>query len=201
MKQLISITVNPPHEAPLAGEAALIADVLLGDRKAIAEFVLRYSDSIYGFLHRRIDDRSVVEDLCQEVFLVAWSKLPTFRGESSLKTWLCAIARNKAADFYRRRIRELPIDDERDGHVLPPAGLDLIDFEQHVDRRLLEERIRTTLLMLPQGYRSVLRWRYWDGQSLQEIATETGRTAKSIERLLARARTEFAARWKGGQHA
>ena len=201
LKQLVSITNKTVTGGPPSGEAALIASVLLGDRKAVAEFVLQYSDTIYSFLHRRIDDRSVVEDLCQEVFLVAWSKLATFRAQSSLKTWLCAIAKNKAADYYRRHIRELPIDDELGEQALSTTDLSLIDIEQHFDRRLQEEKIRATMLALPKGYRSVLRWRYWDEHSLQEIAAETGRTAKSIERLLARARAEFAAKWKEGPHA
>ncbi len=201
MKQLVSITNKTVTGGPPSGEAALIASVLLGDRKAVAEFVLQYSDTIYSFLHRRIDDRSVVEDLCQEVFLVAWSKLATFRAQSSLKTWLCAIAKNKAADYYRRHIRELPVDDELGEQAFSTTDLSLINIEQHFDRRLQEEKIRATMLALSKGYRSVLRWRYWDEHSLQEIAAETGRTSKSIERLLARARAEFAAKWKEGPHA
>ncbi len=198
---MVTRNLSPQSPAPPVDEAALIADVLLGDRKAIAEFVFQYSDSIYGFLYRRVDDHSVVEDLCQEVFLVAWSRLATFQGRSTLKTWLCAIAKNKAADFYRQQIRELPIEDEFDEQALTGPSATLIDVEQHFDRRLQEERIRTTLLGLPQGYRAVLRWRYWDGQSLEDIAVETGRTTKAIERLLARARAEFAVRWKVSQHA
>ena len=182
------------------GEAALIAAVLLRDRKAVAEFVLQYSDTIYSFLHRRIDDRAAVEDLCHEVFLVAWSQLATFRAQSSLKTWLCAIAKNKVADFYRRQIRELPMDEEFDEQTITAGDAALIDIEQQFDRRVQEQKIRATMLALPLGYRSVLRWRYWDERSLQQIAAETGKTTKSIERLLARARSEFASKWKTGSH-
>ncbi len=182
-------------------EARLIADVLLGDRKAIADFILRYSDTVFSFLHRRLDDRTTVEDLCQEVFLVAWSKLSSFEGRSSLKTWLCAIAQNKVADFYRKQIRELPLEDEREEQAYSLSNSPLIDIEEDFDRRIQEEKIRSTLLLLPEGYRAVLRWRYWDGQSLQDISLQTGRTVKSIERLLARARAQFAADWNKGDHA
>lgn len=191
----------PVPSGPSVDEARLIADVLLGDRKAIADFIYQYSDSVFSFLYRRLDDRTVVEDLCQEVFLVAWSKLGNFEGRSSLKTWLCAIAQNKVADFYRKQIRELPLGDGWDEETFAHSDSPLIDVEQDFDRRIQEERIRTTLLRLPEGYRAVLRWRYWDGQSLQDIALETGRTVKSIERLLSRARAQFAAKWERGQHA
>ena len=186
---------------PSVDEARLIADVLLGDRKAIADFIYQYSDSVFSFLYRRLDDRTVVEDLCQEVFLVAWSKLGNFEGRSSLKTWLCAIAQNKVADFYRRQIRELPFEDGLDEQTSELSVLPFLDVEQDFDRRLQEEEIRATLLRLPEDCRAVLRWRYWDGQSLQDMSLETGRTVKSIERLLSRARAQFAAKWKGAKHA
>lgn len=92
----------------------LIANILAGDRKAIADFVESYTDVVYDFLSRRIDRAEVVEDLCQEVFLAAWSQLASFRNESSLKTWLCGIARHKVSDFYRRRLKEGPQNDTED---------------------------------------------------------------------------------------
>ena len=182
-------------------EARLVADVLLGDRKAIADFVYHYSDCVFTFLNRRLDDRSSVEDVCQQVFVVAWSKLSSFEGRSSLKTWLCAIAQNKVSDFYRKQIRELPLEDGWDEQGMTALDSPTIDVEVDFDRRLKEESVRRTLLQLPAGYRAVLRWRYWDEWSLQDIARKTGKTVKSIERLLARARADFAAKWKEGQHA
>jgi RNA polymerase sigma-70 factor (ECF subfamily) len=194
---------DPFPRSPLSpvDEAKLISDVLLGDRKAIADFVFYYSDSVFSFLHRRLDNRTIVEDLCQEVFLVAWSKLNSFEGRSSLKTWLHAIAQHKVADFYRKQIRELPLEDDWEEQGPSLSNSSLVDVELDFDRRLQEERIRATLLQLQPGYRAVLSWRYWDGQSLQDISLQTGRTVKSIERMLARARAQFAAYWNKGQHA
>ncbi|MGA9423115.1 MAG: sigma-70 family RNA polymerase sigma factor [Rhodanobacteraceae bacterium] len=176
-------------------QEALIADVLAGDRKAIAILVQTSTDVVYSFLSRRIDRQEVVEELCQEVFLAAWPQLGRFRKEASLNTWLCAIARHKVADFYSRRLREMPRDgaDEDDrGHSEP---VELVDFEGSVDRQRTDARIRDILLRMPERYRIVLRWRYWNHRSLGEIAEMTGRTEKAVERLLARSRADFARRW------
>lgn len=175
---------------------ALIADVLAGDRKAIADFVETYTDVVYSFLSHRIDHAEIVEDLCQEVFLAAWTQLAGFRNESSVKTWLCAIARHKVADFYRRRLLEVPQNDaedkEREERLQPS---EVVDFEGRIDRQRMDAKIRAILSEMPEGYQAILRWRYWDHRSLGEIAEITGKTEKAGERLLARARNDFARRW------
>jgi DNA-directed RNA polymerase specialized sigma24 family protein len=48
---------------------------------------------------------------------------------------------------------------------------------------------------LPDAYRAALMWRYWEKRSAREMAAMSGRTEKSIERLLARARQQFRRRW------
>ena len=173
----------------------MIADVLIGDRKAIAQFVGEYSDVVYRFLARRIDRPEVVDDLCQEVFLAAWTQLSDFRHESSLKTWLCGIARHKTADFYRLRIQELPLENEHWEGAEPAPLAVVVDFEKHLDQQRLEAKVQRLLSEMPEPYRIILRWRYWDHCSLAEISEQTGRTTKSVERLLARGRTELARKW------
>ena len=184
----------------LEEESQLVADVLLADRKAIADFVHAFSDMIYGFIDKRIDNQSVVEDLCQDVFLAAWAQLSSFQFKCGLKTWLCAIAQNKVADFYRRQIHELPFEDDSDESEIFSTEASWISIEHNLDRRILEKQIQLTMLKLPEGYRAILRWRYWDQKSLSDVALQTGKTIKSVERLLARARTQFAAKWKEGRH-
>ncbi|MGA9341435.1 MAG: RNA polymerase sigma factor [Rhodanobacteraceae bacterium] len=174
----------------------LIANVLAGDRKAIAVLVETSTDAVYSFLSRRIDQQEIVEELCQEVFLAAWPQLGRFRKEASLTTWLCAIARHKVSDFYARRLREATWDDtdEKDGGAPFEPAL-VVDFEGSVDRRRMDAKIQDILLRMPERYRVVIRWRYWNHRSLAEIAKMTGQTEKAVERLLARSRADFARRW------
>jgi RNA polymerase sigma-70 factor, ECF subfamily len=95
----------------------LAAAVLRKDRKATAEFVSLYADSIYAYVrHRLIPRFDSVDDIIQEVFVAAWDNLANFRGESSLRAWLLGIAKNKVEDYYRRRIRRTtPLPTERYG--------------------------------------------------------------------------------------
>lgn len=72
-----------------------------------------HQKEIYVYLLRTVGDRGTAEDLAQETFLRALRSAPLFRGESSLRTWLFAIARVTLADHIRRKRPEhpVPIDD------------------------------------------------------------------------------------------
>ena len=119
-------------EAPGSFEVSdkeLVAAILRKDRKATAEFVGRYSDSVYRFVRSRLAPRTdLTDDLVQEVFLTAWQQFGSFRAESSLYTWLMAIARHKVQDYYRALLRQPdPIEDwEETPAVLLGPQLDVI---------------------------------------------------------------------------
>ena len=134
-----------------------------------------------------------MEDVVQDVFLAAWQNLEKFRGDSSLRSWVLGIACHKVEDHYRSRLREFQID-ESDG-TGSDEPIALHDLEEMIVRRQAGQMAQDILADLPEIYSTILLWRYWDGRSLREIATETGRTEKAIERLLARARSQFKKRW------
>jgi RNA polymerase sigma-70 factor (ECF subfamily) len=176
-----------------AADLRLAAAVLRKDRKATAEFVERYSDAVYGYLYRRLVPRTdLVDDLVQEVFLAAWSSLGAYEGRSPLKSWLLGIARHKVENHYRSVLREpVPLEEE----VQERMGVEPL-HDQRMDRRRLAERARRVIEAMPETYAAALLWRYWEKRSAAEMAEQTGKTAKAIERILARAREQFKRRWK-----
>jgi RNA polymerase sigma-70 factor (ECF subfamily) len=177
-----------------AEDMKLVADVLRKDRKATAEFVSRYADSIYSYVRRRIMPRSEpVEDIVQEVFLAALESLPTYRGGARLQHWLLGITRHKVEDYYRRRLREVEWPDLEDELAKGQSVVPL--YEDQLDRAATRERTKQVLSGLPEKYALVLMWRYFEGRTTREIAQSTGKTEKAVERLLARAREQFKNRW------
>lgn len=176
----------------------LVAEVLRKDRKATAEFVARCADHVYAYVRRRlIPHADLVDDLVQEVFLAAWENLDKFRGDSPLRSWLLGIARHKVEDHYRKRLRELQFRDEGEDSSEEPASSP--DLEETLAKRQAGQRTREVLKMLPETYTLILLWRYWEKRSLRDIAVQIGRTEKSVERLLARARQQFKKRWNEQQ--
>src|SRR5262249_45545084 len=135
----------------------------------------------------------LVEDVVQEVFLAAWENLDKFKGDSPLRSWLLGIARHKVEDHYRKRLREFQFTKEEESlDSKPVSGHDL---EKTQAERQAGELMREVLATLPEAYSVVLLWRYWENRSLRDIAVQTGKTEKAIERLLARARRQFKKRW------
>src|SRR5712691_7498572 len=189
-------TAGLRRPAPSSEEQALLAAVLAKDRKAAAEFVSLYADAVYAYVSRRLAPRAdLVEDVVQDVFLVALQKLATFAGQSSVVGWLLGIARHKVEDVYRAQLREpdpLPDADDMPSaqSAVTPSLDDLIDAAR------AEEKTRQILERLPVAYSAALQWRYWEKQSVREMAAQTGKTEKAIERLLARARTSFRRLWE-----
>jgi RNA polymerase sigma factor (sigma-70 family) len=124
----------------------LVSAVLGRDRKATAEFVALYADSIYNyFFHRLIPRVDLVEDIFQEVFLSALENLDKFQGISALRSWLLGIARHKVEDYYRARLREPePFEPEGDEFQSQPDTTP--DCEENLDRQSLEMKIRQVLL-------------------------------------------------------
>ena len=191
-----SADVAHPEGTPGARDLKLVAAVLGKDRKATAEFVELYADSIYAYVHHRLIPRAdLVDDVVQDVFLAAWDNLHKFKGASSLKTWLLGIARHKVESYYRRRLREPePIADEPDS---APYAADP-QLEKILDRERLMARTRRILESLPETYSLVLLWRYWEKRSVRDIARSVDKTEKAVERTLARARKAFKRRWNRG---
>lgn len=193
------IQVSPVGSHDLS-DRDLVAEVLRKDRKATAEFVARCADPVYGYVRRRLSPRvDLVEDLVQEIFLAAWQNLDKFRGDSSLRSWVLGIARHKVEDHYRVRLRALQVEEEDEVAGDGPASF--YDLEEAIATRQVGQMARETLVDLPESYALILLWRYWGRRSLREIALETGKTEKSIERLLTRARSQFKKRWHERQSA
>ena len=177
-----------------ADDIRLVGEVLRKDRKATAEFVERYTDCVYSYVRRRVMPRTeAVEDLVQEVFLAAWHSLGNFRGEATLRHWLLGIARHKIEDYYRKRLREPEVPDEIDEAL--PELIVIPRYEDQIDRASSLEKTYRVLAKLPETYGLVLLWRYLEQRSAREMAQLTGKTEKSIERLLARARDHFRKEW------
>ncbi len=179
-------------------DIVLVQAILRRDRKATAEFVAAYADPVYDYVRRRLFPRvDLVDDVVQDVFVAALESMATFAGGSSLHTWLLGIARHKIEDHYRACVRQTAsLSDFEDGPDNQPG--DPVDYLEVLETARRQQRIQRVLTGLPEAYRAVLLWRYWEQRSAREMAVQCGKTEKAIERLLARARNEFRRRWNEG---
>ena len=190
------VAAGDPPRVRRDQDRELVDAILRKDRKAAAEFVHAHSDPLYAYVRSRLAPRSdLVDDIVQDVFVAGLGGLSRFEGQSSLRTWLLGIARHKVEDYYRARLRRLDSLSEA-GNDLETVSLANLELDASLDRAKLKERTHRILTELPEQYSVVLLWRYWERRSAKEMAKQTGKTEKAIERLLARARTRFKQLWE-----
>lgn len=75
----------------------------------ITEWVDTHTDALYAWALHKLEDAELAKDIVQDTFISAYSKIDSFEGKSSAKTWLMAILNNKIADHYRKQARN-PVD-------------------------------------------------------------------------------------------
>jgi RNA polymerase sigma-70 factor (ECF subfamily) len=172
-------------------DRALAEAVARKDRKAASEFVQLYADVLFGYVMARVRPHTAdAEDLTQEIFLAACRSIGDFKAASSLQSWLLGIARHKIEDYYRAKMRAAEVDEQ------DTPTLDFLELDARLDRGRREKRVLAVLERLPERYRFLLQWRYWDHRKTEEIAEALERTPKAVERMLSRAREQFRREWE-----
>jgi RNA polymerase sigma-70 factor (ECF subfamily) len=177
----------------------LARQVLAGDEAALRCFFDDNYARLYRFaLSRLAADEATAEDIVQQCFAKALRKLASYKGESQLHTWLCAICRNCIADWYRQKGRyeervvlaeDLPgIRAAMDSFRAPDSDDPARIFQRTEAARL----IQVALDQLPPRYGNALEWKYVEGYSSQEIADRLQIGLEAAQSLLARAKRAFA---------
>ena len=161
-----------------------------GDRSAFAEIVAAHQARVARLAWRLLGWSHDIEDVVQDVFVAALEHLPGFRGDSSLATWLTAIAVNKCRSARRRRLLRLrfaspgPGRAGRDAGEAPDSGL--LRRERH-------RRVRRAVRGLPRRLREVVVLRYLEEMPIEQIAKVLSISPGAVGSRLHRARLRLAA--------
>jgi RNA polymerase sigma-70 factor, ECF subfamily len=177
----------------------LVKQLLAGDQKAFDRFFEDNFARLYRFAIVRLsDDPEGAREVVQIALTRAVRKLHTYRAESALFTWLCAICRNEISDWLSKQGRY------RDHIVLvedfPEVQAAVDSFqapladspERHYQRVEALRLIQVALDRLPAKYGNVLEWKYVEGHSVKEISMRLDIGTEATQSLLARAKRAFA---------
>jgi RNA polymerase sigma-70 factor (ECF subfamily) len=157
-------------QRPEETDMELIGRWKAGDSRAATQLVGRHSQALARFA-ASAGEREGIEELVQDTFVRAFASLDSFRGDSSLRTWLFTIERRLMLDRRRteRRSREtVPVGDN--DSVSEYGALDSLIAEE------AQERVRKSLDALSPMQREVFTLRVQQGLSYKEIAEVVGST-------------------------
>jgi len=161
------------------------------DRACFGEVYERYFALVYGFIARRVRERTLAEDLTSEVFRKALASLPRFKWTGApFGAWLLRIAANMIADRAKREAKLATAPGDENLAVLKAAedsqaSLELAERRAHLFR-LVEE--------LPGDQKRVVVLRFAEEKSIKEIARELGRSEGAVKQLQFRALDSMRAR-------
>lgn len=180
-------------------DTKLVKRLLAGDERAFDRFFAENFARLYRFaLVRLSDDPDAAREVAQITLTRALRKLSTYRAESALFTWLCAICRNETSNWlaqqgrYREHIVLVEDYPEIQAAVDSLQMPEQMNPENHYQRVELLRLIQVALDRLPANYGDVLEWKYIEGLSVKEIAGKLGIGPEATQSLLARAKRAFA---------
>lgn len=144
----------------------------------------QYGTDVTNFAFSYVKNYHQAQDIAQDVFLRAFLKSDSFRGESTVKTWLLSITANRCRDFLRSwhaRHEVYELEDE-----IPRAGPD--NTERAVLERLEQDKVWKVVFDLPLKYREVLVLFYFRDLSTKEISETLGVSDEAVRTRLHRGR-------------
>jgi RNA polymerase sigma-70 factor (ECF subfamily) len=157
-------------------EQWLVSGLRQGYEQAYETLVVRYQQPVYNLVYRLMDEPSDASDIVQEVFLKVFRNIGSFRGQSSLKTWLYRIAVNEAHNhrrwFNRHRRQEIGLDNEEENtrsyrETLHDPGRSPFELALNREAQVL---IEDALAQLNPNFRAAVVLRDIEELSYEEIA-------------------------------
>lgn len=170
-------------------EASQLDRARRGEVDAFTELVRAHHPAVRVFLASHLRDSSALDDLVQDVFLRAFDRLSTLRDGTAFRAWLLGIARNRALEHLRERLRR--------GHSAPDALDDLLDRTQlsilegddEEARRTVElEALRQCIRRLPPVGARLIREHYFKGRPITALAAEERKNEGALRMTLLRLR-------------
>ena len=158
-------------------EAALVEASKRGDEAAFAELVRRHQNRVFRLAGRFFRQPAEVEDVAQDTFLTAWSRLSTYRGDAPFEHWLTRVCLNICyGRFRRQRPEETTLGEDLSQHSSDPTA------------RLEVERL---LRALPREDRFLLLLLHGEGWTVDEIAERLGWSRSNVKVRAFRARRKL----------
>lgn len=175
---------------------------LKGDPRAQTELYRLYSGAMYNICLRMLNDPQEAEDLLQQSFLDVFTRLDTFRFESSIGAWIKRIVINNCINHLKkRRLQVQLLDEEQTERLSEP------DDETESEPEYSVDTIKRAMKALPDGYRVVFSLYLFEGYDHQEIAeilhiseatskSQYHRAKKKLRQLLAASNASITGRKK-----
>jgi RNA polymerase sigma-70 factor (ECF subfamily) len=185
---------SPARDYSDLPEAELVRLARAGYREAFAAIMQRCNQRLFRVARSVLRDEGEAEDVLQDTYINAFRKLDSFRGESSLLTWLTRITLNEARGRLRRRKDTVPLENhasespEESRVILFPTVAAGPDPESSAAQAQMRRVLERAIDGLPEPFRLVFVMRDVEECSIADTAAQLGIRAETVKTRLHRAR-------------
>lgn len=163
------------------------------DQQAYASLMKRYKKAVYFMILKMIRDTDDAEDLTMEAFAKAFRNLHKFKKDYTFSTWLFRIATNNTIDFIRKKkLKTMSLNNTMTDDGGNSVTIDIEDDDNNPQDEYIKsqrkEMVRLFVSKLPAKYRKLVKLRYFDELSYDEIADELGKPLGTVKAQLHRSR-------------
>lgn len=163
------------------------------DQQAFAQLMERYRKPVYHMILKMVRNVDDAEDLTIEAFAKAFKNLHRFKKDYTFSTWLFRIATNNSIDFIRKkRLQTMSLDSSYKDDAGEPVSIDVEDKNLNPQEEAIKsqkiELIQMFVTKLPAKYQRLVRLRYFEELSYDEIARELEAPLGTVKAQLHRAR-------------
>jgi RNA polymerase sigma-70 factor (ECF subfamily) len=163
------------------------------DQQAYATLMKRYKKAVYFMILKMIRDADDAEDLTMEAFAKAFKNLHRFKKDYTFSTWLFRIATNNAIDFIRKKkLKTMSLNNTLTDDGGNAVNIDVEDDDNNPQDEFIRtqriEMVRIFVNKLPAKYRKLVKLRYFDELSYDEIAQELDKPLGTVKAQLHRSR-------------
>jgi len=158
----------------------LVKSLRKGDVFAYNELFHKYSQKVYNFSIKHLENEEDVKDLVQEIFMKIWDKRNEINEKKSFNGFLFTITLNSIRDYFRRKVKNRKLIDKWLEETEPYSDSTVLSIEF----KSLEKVVGTLVEQLPPKRRMVFRLSRNEGLSNDEIAEQMNIQKKTVENHL-----------------
>lgn len=171
-------------------DQTLIEETLMGRKEAFGYLIRKYQDRLFNGMVHFLRDAAEAEDVVQDAFVLALTRLESFKGNSQFYTWLYRIAHNTAITRLRRKKPTVSLQGTEASlkFNLPDSGP---APEDRMVRKEAAAQVMEALGRLSEGHRSILVMREMDGLDYEAISEILDLPIGTVRSRLHRARSQL----------
>lgn len=169
----------------------LIKSARSGNAEAFSELMGRYDKKLTAYLRRSIGTNSEIHDLLQDIFIKVYRNLEKFDISKKFSSWIYRIAHNETVNYLKKRNRRMTIQLEDFMSYGKWKEDGTSEMEEVIIMQEDQERAKELLEKLPRKYKEIMKAKYIEGKSYQEISKKMGIPVNTVGTLISRAKKKL----------